>query len=313
MKYIEDFKEDEKIIGHYFCKKRQSLKTKSGKTYLSLTLQDKTGTIEAKVWDLNNDIHSFEEKDVIKVEGLVLIYQGTPQLKVSKIRKSQEGEFSQESLIPSTNKDVNNLYNNITSFIESISNPQLKNLLENIFVKNEHVKNNIKTHSAAKTFHHGYMGGLIEHLVSVTSICDFLSTQYKFINRDVLIVSALLHDVGKLYELSPFPDNDYTDEGELLGHIVIGVEIITEEAAKIPNFPKEILNMVKHCIVSHHGELEFGSPQRPKTIEAMVLHSADISDSKIKMFEEALEKADSKGTWAGYNRLLERNIRKPMS
>ena len=310
MKYIEDFKEDEKIVGHYLCKERQNLKTQSGKTYLSLVLQDKTGTISAKVWDLHKDIQNFAEKDVIKIEGIVLIYKNTPQLKITKIRKSTEGEYNESDFIPTTDKDIESLYKSILDFISSVSGSYVRTLLENIFVKNEHISKNIKTHSAAKTLHHGYMGGLIEHVVSVTSICDFLSDKYKFINRDILIASALVHDIGKIYELSPFPDNEYTDEGELLGHIVIGLELITNEASKIEGFPKETLRLIKHCIVSHHGELEFGSPQVPKTIEAMVLHSADSTDSKLKMYEETLEKADSKATWVGYHKLLARNIRK---
>ena len=312
MKYIEDFKEDEKIIGHYFCKKRQSLKTKSGKTYLSLVLQDKTGTVDAKVWELNNDIQNFEEKDIIKIDGISLIYQDTMQLKIQKIRKSSEGEYNPSDFIPTTDKDVNYLYDTILDFISSINNTYIKTLLQNIFIKDEYVLKHIKTHSAAKSLHHSYMGGLIEHLVYVTSICDFLSSKYKFVNRDILISGALLHDLGKLYELTDFPDNDYTDEGELLGHIVIGVEIISKEASKISGFPIETLNLIKHCIVSHHGELEFGSPQKPKTIEAMLLHSADSTDSKVKMFEEFLGKSDNvtKSNWVGYHRLLERNIRK---
>lgn len=310
MKYIEDFKEDDKIIGHYLCKQRQSLKTKSGKTYLSLKLQDKTGLIDAKVWDLSNDIQSFEEKDIIKIEGNVLIYQNVPQLKVHKIRKSTEGEYLESDFIPTTDKDVDSLYKSLLGFITSINNIHIRTLLENIFINNKHILKHIKTHSAAKSLHHGYMGGLIEHIVSVTSISDFLSANYKFVNRDILIAGSLLHDLGKIYELSPFPSNDYTDEGELIGHIVIGVEVLTKEASKIDGFSQETLNLLKHCIVSHHGELEFGSPQKPKTIEAIIIHSADNADSKIKMYEEAMSKSDIKSAWVGYHNLLKVNIRK---
>lgn len=310
MKYIEDFKEDEKIVGHYLCKQKQTQKTKSGKNYLSLKLQDKTGMIDAKVWELNNDIHSFEEKDVIKIDGLVLLYQNSLQLKVSKIRKSTEGEYVQEDYIPTTDKNVDSLVTNIQELIDSVRDASLNQLLRKIFLEDDVMQAAIKVHSAAKTIHHAYMGGLIEHIVAVTGICDFLSTKYKFINRDLLITGALLHDIGKLYELSPFPDNDYTDEGELLGHIVIGVEMITHYAKDIEGFSEETLNLLKHLIVSHHGELEFGSPQRPKTIEAMVLHTADSADSKIKMFEEKLAKSDAKAKWVGYHNLLQRNMRR---
>lgn len=310
MKYIEDFKEDERILGHYLCKQKQTLKTKSGKNYYSLKLQDKTGIIDAKVWELNNDIHNFEEKDIIKIDGTVLLYQSSLQLKISKIRKSTEGEFEEADYIPTTDKNVEALVENINELIQSINDTYLKTLLENIFIHDEFISKTIKSHSAAKTIHHAYMGGLIEHTVAVTSICDFLSTRYKFVNRDLLIAGSLLHDIGKIYELSPFPDNDYTDMGELLGHIVIGVEMINKKAQEIDDFPEETLYLLKHLIVSHHGELEFGSPQRPKTIEAMVLHSADSADSKIKMFEEEIAKADDKATWVGYHKLLQRNMRR---
>ncbi|MCL1935903.1 MAG: HD domain-containing protein [Defluviitaleaceae bacterium] len=313
MKYIQDFKENDNIIGHYFCKQKQNMKTKGGKAYLSLKLQDKTGVIDAKVWELNNDIQNFEEKDTIKIDGVVNIFQNSPQLRVTKIRKSKEGEYNQKDYIPVTDKDVDILYENLLSLINSVENIFVKTLLENFFIKNEYIAKNIKTHSAAKSMHHGYMGGLIEHLVSVTNICDFLSNNYKFVNRDILIAGALLHDIGKVYELNPFPDNDYTDIGEIMGHIVIGIELLTNEASKIDNFPKEYLNHIKHLIISHHGELEFGSPQKPKTIEAIILHCADNTDSKIKMYEEALEKADPKVTYTNYHSYLKMHIRKPVN
>lgn len=310
MKYIEDFKEDERILGHYLCKQKQTLKSKSGKSYYSLKLQDRTGIIEAKVWDLNHDIQNFEAQDVIKIDGTALMYQNNLQLKVVKIRKSQEGEYIEADYIPTTDKNVEVLMSQIEDFITSVKDMYLKTLLENIFIKDAAISKSIKSHSAAKTLHHAYMGGLIEHVVAVTGICDYLSTRYKFINRDLLIAGSLLHDIGKLIELSPFPANDYTDQGELLGHIVIGVEMVNDHARQIPDFPEETLYLLKHLIVSHHGELEFGSPQKPKTIEAMVLHSADSTDSKIKMFEESFSKADDKSLWVGYHNLLQRNMRK---
>lgn len=307
MKFIEDFKEDDRILGHYFCCQKHSLKTKTGKTYYSLKLQDKTGTIDGKVWELNNDIQSFDEKDYIKIDGVVLLYQNSLQLKISKIRKSSEEEYDEKDYIPTTDKNVDTLSQDLEKLIASV-NPPIKTLLEDILLKDDFVAKHFKTHSAAKTLHHSYMGGLFEHVVSVGQLCDFLSSRYKHVNRDVLICAALLHDIGKVYELSPFPGNDYTDEGELIGHIVIGVEMVSRAAAKI-GIPKEELNLIKHCIISHHGELEFGSPQKPKTIEAMILHAADTTDSKIKMFEEALDKSKNT-TWIGYHQGLQRNMRR---
>lgn len=309
MRYIEDFKEGETIIGHYLCKQKQSLKSRAGKTYLSLKLQDKTGLIDAKVWELNNNIQNFEVNEFIKVEANVLSYQNDLQLSIKKIRRSQEGEYEPADYIPSTDKDINNLYDSIVNYIKSITNPYIKQLLENIFINNNEISDEFKSHSAGKSLHHSYMGGLIEHTLSVTQICDFMSTRYKYVNRDILIATAMLHDIGKLRELSKFPENDYTDEGQLVGHIVIGCEIISTEASKIEGFPEQLKNLLKHSLLSHHGEYEYGSPILPKTIEAYILHCADDMDAKVKMFEDVIEKNTTQGKWAGYQKLLARNIR----
>ncbi len=310
MRYIEDLKDSERVVEHYLCKEKQSLKSKSGKTYYSLTLQDKTGTINAKVWDLNNDIRNFEQSDFIKIDATVLTYQNVLQLKVVKIRKSEEGEYDPNDYIPTTTKNVDDLYNVLCEYIKNISNKYIKELLEKIFVEDAVISKAIKTHSAAKTMHHGYLGGLIEHTVSVVETCDFLSGRYKFVNKDLVIAGAMLHDVGKIYELSSFPQNDYTDSGQLLGHIVICIELINDKSREIEGFPKDLSNLLKHSIVSHHGSLEYGSPKLPSTIEAFILHCADDMDAKIKMFEEHLEKNNTKDVWTGYNKILTRNIRR---
>ena len=309
MRYLEDVREGEALVGHYLCKQKQSLKSRAGKTYLSLKLQDKTAIVDAKVWELNHQIQSFEEGDIIKIDALALMYQNELQLNVRKIRKSQEGEYNPMDYIPCTDKDISVLYEQFTEYIKTISNNYIKVLLENIFIKNTEIATKFKEHSAAKAMHHNYMGGLLEHSLSVTQICDFMAPRYKFVNRDILIASAMLHDIGKLWELSPFPDNDYTEGGQLLGHIVIGTELISDEAAKITDFPETLKMILKHCIIGHHGEYEFGSPQLPKTIEAFILHCADNTDAKIKMFEDALEKNNTQGHWAGYQKNLSRNVR----
>lgn len=315
MKYIEEFKEDDNIIGHYLCKQKQSLKTTTGKTYYSLELQDKTGTITGKVWDLNKDIGTFEEKDIIKIDANVTIFKGMLQLKILKIRKSREGEYENSDYIPTTDKDISQLYDQLLNLINSVSTNHLKKLLQNIFLHDPHVSANIKTHSAARNIHHGYLGGLMEHSVYVAQLCDFLAPRYKFVNRDILITGALIHDMGKIYELSSFPDNDYTDEGELMGHIVIGVEMLTKHVNAIDDFPVEYIKHLKHLIISHHGALEFGSPQVPKTIEAIILHSADKTDSSIKIYEEVLEKSMVKQgqTWSDFQPTIKLKVRKPVT
>ena len=311
MKYIEEFKEADRIIEHYLCKQKQSLKSRSGKTYLSLKLQDKTGFIDAKVWDLTNDIQNFEEGDYIKIDGIVQTYQNDLQLKINKIRKSEGGEFEPMNYIPCTDKDIGTLYEQIVGYIQTIADKHIKALMENIFVHNSDIASAFKSHSAAKSMHHSYMGGLIEHTLNVVQICDFMSGRYKYVDRDLLIAAAMMHDLAKIYELSAFPTNDYTDDGHLLGHLVIGAEMINAEADKIAGFPHELKSLLKHCILAHHGECEFGSPKTPRTIEAFILHCADNADAKIRMFEEAIDADHTQSQWAGYHRMLQRNIRKP--
>ncbi|MDR0957665.1 MAG: HD domain-containing protein [Clostridiales bacterium] len=309
MKYIEDFTDGQQVIGHYLCRQKNTLETKSGKRYLSLVLTDKTGRINGKVWELNNDIQSFEEGNFIKIDAKAQLYQSEMQLKILRIRKSLEGEYDPADYNPVTDKDVETLFLQLAGFIKTVGNVHLRKLLESIFGAGE-VASAFKKSSAAKTLHHSYMGGLAEHTVSVVQFCDFVSGQYKHINRDLLITAAMLHDVGKIYELSPFPENEYTDEGQLLGHIIIGAELVEKEASKISGFPPKLKLMLKHCILAHHGEYLFGSPKLPQIIEAYVLFYCDNADAKIKAFEEALSANKDNLKWLGYNRMLERNIRK---
>ena len=310
MRYINEIREGENVIEHFLCKSKQTLKSRAGKSYLSLKLQDKTGTVDAKVWELNNDIKAFEENDFIKIDGTAIVYQNDIQLNVKRIRRSLEGEYDPMDYIPSTEKNIDSMTEELLGYINTIKNPYLKKFLEEIFIKDSVISKKIKYHSAAKSVHHGYMGGLVEHTLSVTQICDFLAPRYKYVDRDILIASAMLHDIGKIYELSDFPENDYTDEGQLLGHIVIGIDIISEAVKKVDGFPKKLESLLKHCLISHHGELEYGSPQLPKTIEAFILHCADNMDAKVKVIEELIDSDSTSGSWVGYQKMLQRNIRK---
>ena len=309
MIFIENFKDGEVITGHYLCKQKQLLKSKAQKSYLSLLLADKTGKIDGKVWDLNNGIQDFEEGDMIKIEAAAQVYNSELQLKITRLRKSEEGEYTPGDYVRTTDKDVTELSVQLTGFINTIGDLYIKKLLENIFGRDD-VTKNMQLSSAARTLHHAYVGGLIEHTVSVTQMCDFMSSRYKHVNRDILIASAMLHDIEKIRELSLFPENEYTDEGQLIGHIVMGCELITEEAAKIEGFPEKTKLLLKHCILAHHGELEFGSPKMPNIIEAYLLHLCDNFDAKAKAFEEYLTNDKTDSTWIGYNKMLNRYIRK---
>ena len=308
MKYINELHEGENIIEHYLCKSRQTMKSRNGKNYLSLKLQDKTGMVDAKVWDLNNDIQSFQENDFIKVDAFVTTFNNELQLNVKRIRRSREGEYDPADFVPSTDKNIDEMYDQLMGYIKTMKNPYLKKLLEEIFLRHPVISKEFKYHSAAKAMHHSFRGGLVEHTLSVTQLCDFLAPRYNYVNRDILVASAMLHDVGKVLELSDFPTNDYTDDGQLLGHLILGSELIRDAAAKIDGFPKRLESLMKHRMLSHHGEYEYGSPKLPSTPEAFLLHCADNLDAKTKMIEEALAADSTQGHWAGYNRMLQRNL-----
>ena len=308
MKYINELHEGENIIEHYLCKSRQTMKSRNGKNYLSLKLQDKTGMVDAKVWDLNNDIQSFQENDFIKVDAFVTTFNNELQLNVKRIRRSREGEYDPADFVPSTDKNIDEMYDQLMGYIKTMKNPYLKKLLEEIFLRHPVISKEFKYHSAAKAMHHSFRGGLVEHTLSVTQLCDFLAPRYNYVNRDILVASAMLHDVGKVLELSDFPTNDYTDDGQLLGHLILGSELIRDAAAKIDGFPKRLESLMKHCMLSHHGEYEYGSPKLPSTPEAFLLHCADNLDAKTKMIEEALAADSTQGHWVGYNRMLQRNL-----
>ena len=312
MKYIGQLTEGERINEIYLCRKKQSALTKAGKPYESLMLQDKTGTLDAKIWDPGSlGIDDFDELDYIAVTGDVTSFQGAYQLNIKRLRKAQQGEYLPEDYLPCSDKDVDLMYEELLGFIQSVRAPYLRQLLESFFVQEEGFAKNFKFHSAAKSVHHGFVGGLLEHTLGVTKNCDYFAQAYPMLDRDLLITAAIFHDIGKLSELSAFPRNDYTDEGQLLGHIMIGAQMVSDRIRTIAGFPETKARELLHCILSHHGELEFGSPKKPALMEALALSFADNVDAKLETMKEALSGAGPANLqWQGYNRMLESNIRR---
>ena len=310
MRYICELHEGETLSSTYLCKVKQMLKTKAGKTYCSLILQDKTGTLDAKIWEMSNAIESFEPMDFIHIDGQLTSFQGSLQLNVRRVRKAQEGEYVPADYIPTSKKNIKEMYNEILDLVNSVKNPYLSTLLKSFFVEDKNFQKRFMAHSAAKSVHHSFMGGLVEHTLGVAKLCDYLAANYPFLNRDILITGALFHDLGKVEELSDFPENDYTDDGQLLGHIFIGAEKLSEKIRTIPGFPHKLSAELCHCILSHHGELEYGSPKKPATAEALALGFADNTDAKLQTVREVLESGDEKTEWLGYNRFFETNIRR---
>lgn len=310
MRFIADLREGDHISSIYLCKNKQNLKTKAGKSYYSMLLQDKTGTLDAKVWDLNNGIEHFESMDFIKVDGLITSFQGALQVNVRRVRRTQEQEYDIRDYLPTSRFDIEEMMKELVEIIQTIKNPYLKTLLDSFFVKDKEFIKSFKAHSAAKSVHHGFVGGLLEHTLSVTKLCDFYCKRYPILNRDLLLTAAMCHDIGKTTELSLFPENDYTDEGQLIGHIVKGTEMIHDRIRDIPNFPQVLANELKHCILAHHGELEYGSPKKPALVEALALNLADNTDAKMETMTEFFAGAMDGSEWIGYNRLFESNIRR---
>lgn len=309
MKYIKDYKDGDRVFDIYLCKHKQSAVTKNGKAYDNVILQDKTGTLDAKVWDPNNPgIGEFDTLDYIEVYGEITSFQGALQVNVKRIRKCQEGEYDPADYLPVSSKNIGQMYEELLGYIKAIENPYLKKLMEAFFVEDTEFIKAFKQSSAAKTVHHGFVGGLLEHSLSVTKLCEYYCTAYPLLKKDLLISAAICHDIGKTRELSLFPENDYTDEGQFLGHIVIGSEMISEKIKNIPGFPPILASELKHCILAHHGEYEFGSPKKPAIMEAMALNFADNTDAKMQTFTEILNNARETG-WLGFNRLFESNLR----
>ena len=310
MRYIDGFREGMHISDVYLCKSKQIALTKNGKEYGNLVLQDKTGTVDAKLWDLGSPgVGNFEALDYVYIDADVTMFMGAKQLNVKRIRKADEGEYIPADYLPVSLKDVKQMYSELLALIASVKNPYLKKLLDSYFGDPDFAKV-FQFHSAAKSVHHGFVGGLLEHTLSVTKMCDYFTSAYPMLNRDLLLTAAMFHDIGKTKELSVFPENDYTDDGQLLGHIIIGTEMVSERMRTIEGFPPKLATELKHCILAHHGELEYGSPKKPALLEAMALNFADNADAKMETMIEVLRGAGDNQGWLGYNRLLETNIRK---
>lgn len=312
MKFIESLKEGMHVSEVYLCKTKTIAMSKTGKEYASLSLHDKTGSIDAKIWDLYSPgISDVDAMTFVVVDGDVTSFNNVLQLKVARIREADEKEYTPSDYVPVSKKDIDKMFGELKDKIKSVKNPFLSKLLTAIFIDDFEFQTAFKSSSAAKTVHHGFLGGLLEHTLGVVKLCEYFCNNYESLNRDLLITSALFHDIGKTRELSAFPANDYTDEGQLVGHIVIGVEILKAQIDKIPGFPKKLSNELIHCILAHHGELEYGSPKKPALIEALALNLADNADAKMETFIELLAQGQDGATgWLGYNKLLESNYRK---
>jgi len=305
--YAADIKENTHVEDIFLVGQKNMGATRNGKPYIALTVSDKTGILKARVWDNAEKLsRQFSAGNIVKLKANAVLYQGDIQLNINNIVSVAHEDSDLRMFLPSSENDPEECYRELFSFIDTIGDVFLKKLLTDIFTE-DNIQAAFKKAPAAKSVHHDYIGGLLDHTLNVVRLADAVAPLYKNLDRDLLVAGALLHDLGKIEELSFDKNFDYTDIGRLIGHIIIGADILTEHISQIPEFPKDLALVVKHMILSHHGKFEFGSPKRPKTLEAMMLHYLDDIDSKICAVSDFIEKdAVPESKWTGYHRLMDR-------
>jgi 3'-5' exoribonuclease len=305
--YIGELEPNKIITTSFLVHVKEIRQKKSGEYYLSLTLGDRTGDLDAKMWDNVNDVlDAFERDDFVKVKGMVQVFHNRPQLTIHKLRRMDESEIDFADYFPASKRDPQEMWRELCGIVEGVGNPHLKSLLE-AFFHDEEIARRYRLAPAAKQIHHAFLGGLIEHVLSVCALARLTADHYPNIDRDLLITGALLHDIGKIYELSYDRGFSYSEEGQLIGHISIATRMLHEKLRGLPAFPVRLQALVEHMILSHHGRLEFGSPKLPSFPEALLLHYLDDMDSKMECMRALIEQdRQVEGCFTSYNHALER-------
>ena len=309
--YLKDIKQGDKVASTFLASEKNMAFSIKGSPYLNVRLKDKTGELDGKVWDNAVELDKeFKKGDVIYIEGKAANYKNLIQISVINVKKIPWEEVDSADYLPAVKADVKAMFNELLGYIEKVDDPYLKALL-NAFFQEEETSSLFQRAPAAKGFHHIYLGGLLEHTLSVVRLLEKVADHYPVLNKDMLIAGGILHDIGKIYEFSYNNIIDYSDEGRLIGHIVMGVEMINKKISSIDDFPSHLALELRHIILSHHGEFEFGSPKRPKTLEALVVHYIDDLDAKFNAFHTFMaDSANNDSDWTGYNRFLERFLYK---
>ncbi|MCL2761341.1 MAG: HD domain-containing protein [Desulfuromonadales bacterium] len=304
---INNIKDRDHINGVFLVKEKITAMAKNGKPYLTIRLMDKTGEVDAKVWDDADYVSTlFNKNDFLDIEAKASVYLGKMQLIISDLKRVDESEVVLSDFLPETSGNIGEMKQELKILLESIENVWLKRLLDSFFSDKEFMER-YSTAPAAKGMHHVYLGGLLEHSLSVARLVDAIVPLYAGLDRDLIVTGALLHDLGKIKEMTYTRSFDYTDEGKLIGHITIGLEMISRKIADIQDFPPELSMLLRHMIISHHGQYEYGSPKRPKTVEATILSYLDDLDSKINGIRSHIKKGgDMQGHWTPYHRLYDR-------
>ena len=300
--------ENQVITSSFVVVSKQAKPKKSGELYLALTVADRTGHMEAKMWDnVADHINCFEQDDFIKVRGLINKFNGRFQLTLHKVRSLQDSEVEFDDYLPRTTKDVDALWRTLGEFVAGMNDPHLRALLQ-AFMADPQIEQAYKSAPAAKSLHHAVIGGLLDHVVSLFQPCDLACRNYPtMIDRDLLLTGAFLHDIGKVHELTFARSFTYTTRGQLLGHMIIELEMLQQKLALLPGFPAEYKTLIDHLIISHHGKYEFGSPKMPMFPEALMLHYLDDLDSKMEAMRAHFQR-EPEAEWTTYNPSLERPL-----
>ena len=306
-KCVADIKDRDLVDAVFLVREKILAMAKNGKPYLTLKLMDKTGEVDAKVWDNADEVGTlFDKNDFLAVRAKASVYLGKMQLILSELKRVPEEEVDLADFLPETDRDINLMVEELRALVASLKNPDLCRLL-NAFFNDPELLAQYRVAPAAKGMHHVYLGGLLEHSLAVARLVDAMVPLYDGLNRDLLVAGALLHDVGKVREMTYMRSFDYSDEGKLIGHITIGVEMVQERISSLPGFPFELGMLLKHMLLSHHGQYEYGSPKRPKTMEATILNYLDDLDSKINGIRTHIRKEpDNPSRWTTYHRLYDR-------
>lgn len=314
--FIKDLKEGEKIRSFYLLREKTSGLTKKGDFYASLELVDRTGKVDAKIWDASEAFYKKLLVDkFLDIEGSIEFFKGYPQIKVTACRPlsgEEEKKVKLENYLPVSPFDIEKMYAEFKGIIAGIKNPFCRRLLENIFA-DEQFSRVFKKCPAATDFHHPYLGGLLEHSLSLVKLAKAIISHYPgAVNEELLLTGCILHDIGKTEELSYERSFNYTNRGKFIGHIVIGAGIIERKISEIPGFPGELRDLILHLILSHHGEYEWGSPRRPKCLEAVMLHHIDNIDAKVNGFHWFVNSytVDNDSSWTNYSKMFEEYLYK---
>jgi len=307
--YIRDIKSGDKVGDYFLVAEKNLAFSQKGAPYLNVRLKDKTGELDGKIWDNAREWDkAFKKGDIVRIEARSANYKNVIQLSIMELKKADDEDITLSDYLAAARRDGGVMLAELMIIVESVDNPHLKALLY-AFFQDEEIADLFKRAPAAKGFHHIYLGGLLEHTLSVARLLDLACAQYEGVDRDLLLTGGILHDIGKIYELSYGRTVDYTDEGRLVGHIVMGAEMVDKRIAAREDFPAHLALKLRHVMLSHHGDLEYGSPKRPKTVEALIVHFIDDLDAKVNAFQEFIAAApDDESDWTPYHRLLERFI-----